>query len=105
MCVCGGGGGGGGGGEKEKSKQKLVSLDNPHTFPHLLPPLLHSSQLCRTPLHCSLVTHTHIPGLHLLAEGLEDFRDTLIQCNETIIIKDLTKFIEDLIACTAGWLL
>ena len=37
-----------------------------------------------------------------MAEGLEDFRDALIKCNETKIIQDLTKFIEDLISCTEG---
>ena len=43
-----------------------------------------------------------LPGLHKFAEGLSDFRDALIQCDETAIVKDLTKFIKDLIACTEG---
>ncbi len=41
-------------------------------------------------------------GLHLFAEGLSDFRDALIQCNETDIVKILTKFVEDLVSCTEG---
>ena len=41
-------------------------------------------------------------GLHLIAEGLEDLRDALVQCDETVIVKDLTKFIEALISCTTG---
>ena len=44
------------------------------------------------------------PGLHLFGEGLSDFRDALIQCNETDIIKILVKFIEDLVSCTEGML-
>ena len=39
-------------------------------------------------------------GLHLIAEGLSDFRDALVDCNETVVVKDLTKFISDLISCT-----
>ena len=45
---------------------------------------------------------TFVPGLHKFAEGLSDFRDALVQCDETDIVKDLTKFISDLIACTEG---
>ncbi len=41
-------------------------------------------------------------GLHLFAEGLSDFRDALVQCNETELVKILVKFIEDLVACTEG---
>ena len=51
------------------------------------------------------VSHTCINlflGLHKFAEGLSDFRDALVQCDETIVVKDLTEFIKDLIACTEG---
>ena len=43
-----------------------------------------------------------IEGLHLIAQGLTDLRDALVACDETAIVQDLTKFIEDLISCTAG---
>ena len=43
-----------------------------------------------------------IEGLHLIAQGLTDLRDALVACDETAIVQDLTKFIEDLISCTEG---
>ena len=43
-----------------------------------------------------------IKGLHLIAQGLTDFRDALVLCDQTAIVKALTRFIEDLIACTEG---
>lgn len=43
-----------------------------------------------------------IEGLHLIAQGLTDLRDALVACDETTIVQDLTKFIEDLISCTEG---
>lgn len=43
-----------------------------------------------------------IKGLHLIAQGLTDFRDALVLCEQTDIVKALTEFIEDLIACTEG---
>ena len=36
----------------------------------------------------------------MVADGLVDFKDALIQCNETILIKDLMKFVSALVACT-----
>lgn len=39
-------------------------------------------------------------GLHLLGQALTDVKNTLIACNETVIVKDLERFIEDLISCT-----
>ena len=56
-------------------------------------------------LHHILKRHAlffFVTGLHKFAEGLSDFRDALVQCDETAIVKDLTKFISDLIACTEG---
>ena len=41
-------------------------------------------------------------GLHLFGQALTDVKNTLIACNETVIVKDLEKFIEDLISCTEG---
>ena len=43
-----------------------------------------------------------IKGLHLFAQGLTDFRDALVVCDETAIVQALTKFITDLISCTEG---
>ena len=37
-----------------------------------------------------------------IGDGLSDFKDALVQCNETILVKDLIKFIADLVACTEG---
>ncbi len=68
---------------------------------------MRTGKACERGLHVSCYESTFSSvcgdaGLHLFAEGLEDLRDALIQCDETVILKDLTKFIEDLIACTAG---
>ena len=51
---------------------------------------------------CKNYTMLLFLGLHKFAEGLSDFRDALVQCDETVIVKDLTEFIKDLIACTEG---
>lgn len=46
-------------------------------------------------------THTHT-GLHLFSQGLSDVRDALVQCDETVVVEDLSKFITALISCTEG---
>ena len=39
-------------------------------------------------------------GLNLFGQALEDFKVTLVQCNETEIVKLLDGFIQDLVSCT-----
>ena len=39
-------------------------------------------------------------GIQLFGEALQDVYETLVQCEETTIVEDLEKFINDLIQCT-----
>ena len=39
-------------------------------------------------------------GLNLFGEALKDVVATLVQCEETDLAEKITKFIEDLVACT-----
>ena len=76
-----------------------LSLSHTHTHPHSLLTHTHSSHTTYSP---NKHTHSLRTGLHLFAQGLSDVRDALVQCDETVIVDDLSQFITDLISCTEG---